>query len=107
LTGSERRQYAIKRRYFDGATLSEIAAELGISDERVRQLIKDGLTALSKSDLAAVIDHITDRETDYFVRSGVNGFNQTWTSATEAAALKRIETRDRAERRLYLDRQAE
>ena len=74
---------AIRRVYFDGQTKSEAAAAMGIQPKafyNVEREARDKLrTDLRLKEYAIPFFHI-----------GVNRFNTTWTSATEAAVLWRL-----------------
>ena len=77
----------------DGKPFRVIAAELGVSAERVRQLRNRAHSAL-KSDkrLRAYAERLTlDDLTRFYAHKGVAAFHRDNTSVTEAAALWRIE----------------
>ena len=76
---------AIVGYYCDGKTYEEIAADLNVSRERVRQLLVKAMRKLrSKKSLRAYYDEIYGRALN---GSGVDSFFRTWTSSTERAAL--------------------
>ncbi len=75
----------IVKYYCDGKTYKEIASDLDISPERVRQILAKAMRRLrSKKSLRAYYDEIYGRALN---GSGVNSFLRTWTSSTEKAAL--------------------
>ena len=84
-------QREIVRLYkLDGETQAAVAARLGISPQRVGQIWRDSRRALARDQrLRALYDY--ELKTPYSVHVGVERFNTTRTSATELAAIWRIE----------------
>ncbi len=84
---SERQREIIQRIYFDGAERKDIAADMGISRQRISVHEHDAYRSLrhDKKLQKVVADTVP------FVRVGVSRFNTTWTSATEFAVLWRLE----------------
>ena len=75
----------IVKYYCDGKTYKEIASDLDISPERVRQLISKAMRKLrSKQSLKNYYDDLFGKA---LTGSGVNAFLRTWTSSTERTAL--------------------
>ena len=86
----ERQRAAIQACNLDGATYSAEAAALGVSSERVRQIIKAGHRAMQRDPRLANLYDVELR-TPYHHRRGVRAFFSTNTSDTEAAALWHME----------------
>lgn len=78
----------IKRRYYDNETLSTIAADMGVSGERVRQLEKVALRRLRKSP-----EFMSFAEINFYRHVSFNHFCRTHKSAVEEIAEKREKER--------------
>ena len=74
--------------YFDGMTQTEIAEAEGISISQVRQQREKAMRQLRRPQYSRRLLDIDER-TPYYNHVGVERFNNTWTSATEAAVLER------------------
>lgn len=72
----------------EGQSLAQIGRSWDLSRERVRQLREKALLDLRRD---WRLRRELDEETPYYRHVGLNRFNTTWTSATEAAAMWRIE----------------
>lgn len=79
----------IRSEYFEGRTQAEIAARMGVSQERARQLRNGGLRHIRTSSAGAKLERWLDEETPYFKKVGVDRFNRTHTSAVEEVMLWR------------------
>lgn len=80
----------------DGKPYHAAAAELGVSTERVRHIRNAALQRLRRDKKLrknALVD--IELRTPYYCKVGVTQFQSTRTSATEKAALWRIEQKDR------------
>lgn len=95
----------IRRRYYDGETLREIAADDGVSIERVRQRERQGLKTMKaqkhRTGLAQFIEEHRrelDSLTPWYMNVGVNTFNRTHSSAVEKLVLLRDDEAQRAYR---------
>lgn len=86
----------IRKRYFEGKTLAAIGAEVGLSQERIRQKESVALRKLRsgkhRKDLDAFVEDIAHHYA--YHASGVGTFRKTWTSAVELAVLKMEESND-------------
>lgn len=86
----ERQRSAIMAQYFAGKSQSEIGAELGITAQRVSEIVRAGFRKLRQDKRLTEIAEIELR-TPYYKKIGVNRFNTTMTSAVEYAVLWRDE----------------
>lgn len=84
LNEKPREHDVIKRRYYDNETLSTIAADMGVSGERVRQLEKVALRRLRKSP-----EFMSFAEINFYRHVSFNRFCRTHKSAVEEIAEKR------------------
>ena len=76
----------IFRRYVREETLKDIAEDIGVTPESVRQLERSKYHKLRcNKDLRRFIDELTD----YYARVGVKAFNSMQTSAVELLTLRR------------------
>lgn len=86
----EAERTAIQLHYLQGLTYKEIGQIIGISIERVRQLINKGLQILRhKKDIYALFEDEIDSRTSFYRHKGLNAFNITWTSSTEQTVIDR------------------
>ena len=83
------RREVIRRHDLQGASYAVVGEGMGLSVGEVKNLRVRALNDL-RNDKAIRLMRLEDA-TPYYRRVGVSTFNTTWTSATEAAALWRIE----------------
>ncbi|MBQ9038112.1 MAG: sigma-70 family RNA polymerase sigma factor [Clostridia bacterium] len=94
----ERQRRTVELCDLEGKPLREAAESFGVSVERARQLHRKSLQQLKKDkQLRALVDDPArlDERTRFHAHKGVAAFNRDWTSVTEAAALWRVEQRER------------
>lgn len=73
----------LRRRYYQGQTLAQCAAEMGVWPECVRQRENKGLRALRKPKNSLVLRQFIEERTPYYLHVGATRFNTTRTSAVE------------------------
>ena len=80
----------LRARFQRCQTLKETGAELGVTLERARTIQNDGLRELRRSKRARILREYYDGDIyDAALHgSGVERFNQTWTSSTERVAMQ-------------------
>lgn len=86
---------AIRRRYFQGKTLKEVGAALGVSKERARQLEEMALISLRTPAVSEPLTVFLEMRTPYFLHVGVQQFHRTQTSAVERIAMFREQLQQR------------
>lgn len=84
----ERKREVVEKHDLEGQSFAEIGRSWGLTRERVRQLRDKALRDLRRD---WKLRRELDEETPFYRHVGLNRFNTTWTSATEAAAMWRIE----------------
>lgn len=90
----DRKQLIIQRRYYQDDLLQELADDLNISSERVRQLEKQALEKLQRNQkLKALADAEGYGSIAY--KWGVGRFKNTNTSSTEYLAIKNVELEEK------------
>ena len=88
-----RRREVIQRHDLQRQSLAKAGDVMGISTEATRTLRMKALRDLRRDwRLKRELDH----ETNFYQHKGVSAFNTDWTSVTEAAALWRIEQREKS-----------
>lgn len=87
----------IRKRYYDGKALKEIADEKGRTMERVRQLESQGLQQLRKSEYACNLRPFY--EFDFYCSTGLQTFRNTGLSVQEQYLIIMENRRQRAENR--------
>lgn len=83
----------LRAEYWQGKKQTEIAEEMGVTDERVRQLRNGGLRHIRNSSARAQLEKILDMETPFYKNVSVEHFTRTHTSAVEAVAIWREKRR--------------
>jgi len=81
----------IRKRYIEGKSLREIGEEYGVNGEAIRQQERKGLHELRKPrNSSRLRPYLDDAWSSAMTGVGVDRFRQTWTSATEREALRRV-----------------
>lgn len=86
----------IRAEFFDGKKQSEIAAKMGVSQERARQLRNGGLRHIRTSSARVKLERFIDSETNFYKYVSVYQFNRTSTSAVEYLTFIRERQRNSA-----------
>lgn len=84
----------IRGRYFQGATLEEVAADMGKSMERIRQLEINALDQLRRDELRNQLETFLNN-TPYFLHVGPATFHRTGESSVEKIVFLRERLRER------------
>lgn len=84
---SQKQHDIIKRIWFDGEARNGIAADMGLSHQRISAIEKNGFRKLSQDEQLKKLAY----DVVPFIHVGSSRFNTTWTSATEWAVLWREE----------------
>ena len=84
----------IRRHYWEQQTLEEIAAIVGKSSERVRQLEEKAIHAMRTPSVSDRLEDYVERQTPYYLHIGPQEFQRTHTSATEKIVLLREQLRN-------------
>jgi RNA polymerase primary sigma factor len=84
----DRRRGAVELHDLEGQSFAQIGRRWGVTRENVRQLRDRALRDLRRD---WKLRRELDEETPYYRHVGLNRFNTTWISSTEAAAMWRIE----------------
>ncbi|MEW4414450.1 sigma-70 family RNA polymerase sigma factor [Clostridium sp. AN503] len=101
----DRQAEVIRQRYQEGMTLAEIGRQNGISPEAVRQIHTKALRELRKTKHCSKIRPFLDETEIYgmvLAGSGVDRFQQTWTSSTERAAFQVMDWEAKRQERMEL-----
>lgn len=85
----------IRGRYFKGATLEELAADMGKSLERIRQLEAKGLDQLREPPLRKQVETFLEKQTPYYLHVGPTTFQRTHESSVEKIVFLRERLRTR------------
>lgn len=90
-----RMRYVVERHDFEGQTYRAISSDMGFSHQYIKQLGDKARRLLKKDqrirELATA--YALDQDTRFHAHKGVSGFNSSWSSVVEDAALWRIERR--------------
>lgn len=87
---NEQQRQVVRRTRLGGESGRDVAAALGVTQARVNQLWNSARQHLARDRRLRALADIEDR-TPYYKRVGARTFNSTWTSATEAAVLWRLD----------------
>lgn len=85
----------IRRYYFEGDTLTAIAAEENVTPQLIRARKQKGMRLLRKRANSALAEFIEDR-TPYYNTIGLNYFHKTHTSPVEFAVEQRLKAEQKA-----------
>lgn len=91
----EREAYAIRRSYFDGKTYRNIGEAVGVSTDRVRQIIKRGISTLRNQRAKNRLEEFLRERTNYYKGVGARTYYETGQSSTERLALRRVELEEK------------
>lgn len=80
---SEDESDTIRRRYYRGQTMAQIARETGKTAYEVQKEERRGLAALRKPKISAALRAYIEENTPYYLHVGATRFNSTQTSAVE------------------------
>lgn len=84
--------------YFYDRSLTETAAELGVSAQRAQQLHNSGLHHIRYSSARKKLEEYLDQRTDFYRSSSIERFHRTHSSVVEELVLFREKLRQRMER---------
>ena len=90
----EGQRRAVRLMQLEARSARAAAADMGLTPAQVRRLCEQALTHLHGDARLRALADLDDR-TRFHAHKGVRAFNQDWTSVTEAAALWRVEQRER------------
>ena len=79
----------IRRRYYDGCTLNDLASERGVSSETIRQREEIALQKLKRLSKKSGLEKFVDRQTQFYKTVSVEQFNTTHSSAVEELLFRR------------------
>lgn len=81
----------IRKRYIENQTRQEIANNYGVTNEMIRQYEAKAMRELRKPRNSKQLEpYLDDVRSSAMTGVGVDRFRQTWTSATEREALRRV-----------------
>ena len=90
----------IRRHYWDQQTLEEIAASIGKSTERIRQLEERAIRTMRTPPYCDGLENFVEQRTNYYARVGIAEFRRIHTSATERIVFDRERLRRERKERL-------
>lgn len=90
---------AIRAEYYESKSLSETAAEMGVTHQRVQQLRNSGLHRLRYGPARSKLEAYVDYRTDFYQPASIQGFQRTRTSSVENLVLFRERLRKYLEER--------
>lgn len=85
---SEREYYIIEQYFKNDKTLADIATELDLSSERVRQIENASFQKLRRSKAGRELERLCEQSNAMIFRGGCQTFKQTGSSIVERVALK-------------------
>ena len=88
-----REAQALRAEFWQGKNQTETAKEMGVTDERVRQLRNGGLRHIRNSSAMVMLEKFIDYKTPFYRKVSIDQFNRTQTSAVEALMLYREKVR--------------
>lgn len=88
---NERENRVIVDRYKYNKTLDTLGGELGVSRERIRQIEKIAMKKLRTVRVKRILSERYEIALQVAYKGGINRFHNTWSSATERAAIKLYE----------------
>jgi len=74
-------------------TLDTLGGELGVSRERIRQIEKAAMKKLRTARVKRILSERYEIALQVAYKGSINSFRNTWTSATERAAIKFYEVK--------------
>lgn len=86
---SNRQRDVINLYFYQNRTQKDIASQLGISSQRVHQIISQGLRCIHESNLSPELEKIYYSSCNYFRGVGTLVFKRTGTSSVERALLRK------------------
>lgn len=95
--GNEKQRFAVWETSIKGRDQASVGDDLGVSGARVGQLVQEGYKALRLDPELRELARI-ELETRFHAHKGVRAFNVDWMSVTEAAAIWRIEQKEKLNR---------
>lgn len=79
----------LRRRFYHGQTLGDIAATEGVTRETVRQREVQALRILRRPGICRELREFVEERTPYYLHVGVSRFSSTGSSAVEEIAMRR------------------
>lgn len=89
---NDQQRETVQRWQLDGETQAQVAQALGVSPARVHEIWRKARKTLERDKRLRALVDLEDR-TPYYMRVGVDTFKSTRTSATEYAAMWRLDHR--------------
>lgn len=79
----------IRRRYYQGQTMAQVARETGRTPYEVQKEERKAMTTLRKPKVSAALRAYIEERTPYYLHVGATRFNSTQTSAVEEIVFRR------------------